>query len=106
MFSQARKYILYTHKPELTTGEKGPIQHIGCWGQWLEESRSTAISVVEGVSGVHAHITFGTEEGAWTAITATDNSGIARTLLAHVGFHIFSCNCSVNQLWSCCPPAF
>jgi hypothetical protein len=59
MFSQARKYILYTHKPELTTGEKGPIQHISCWGQWLEESQSTDIPVVEGVSGVHADITFG-----------------------------------------------
>ena len=52
--SPARKYSLYTCKPELTTGAKGLIQYKCCLGQWLEESCSTGISVAEGVSGLQS----------------------------------------------------
>ncbi len=45
--------------------------------QWLVESRSHGISVMENMSGVHADITFSTEEGPWSTVTTPYNSWIA-----------------------------
>ena len=48
MFSQARKYILYTHKPELTTGEKGPIQLIRCrFKPWVQFSENIVFLMLQ-----------------------------------------------------------
>lgn len=98
------RYMLYTHKPELTTMGKSLIHNESCWRQWLEESSSHGISVVEDMSGVHADVTFSTEEGVWSTVTTPDSSWIALTLLADVCCHIFLCRSRVHQTGSLCPP--
>ncbi len=88
--------MLNTHKPELTTMGKSLIYNKSCWRQWLVESRSHGISVMENMSGVHADITFSTEEGPWSTVTTPYNSWIAPTLLADACCHIFLCRSGVH----------
>lgn len=76
------RYVLYTHKPELTTMGKSLIHNESCWKQWLEESSNHGISVVEDISGVHAD---STKEVAWSTVTTPDSSWTApsRCVLPH-----------------------
>ncbi len=55
------------------------------------------ISVMENMSGVHADITFSTEEGAWWTVTTPDSSWITPTLLTDVCCHVFLCRSGVHQ---------
>ena len=54
-------FVLKIHCTELTTLAKVHILYSSCWGQWLEKSQSTGISVVKGVSGVHDDVALRTE---------------------------------------------
>lgn len=83
---------------------KSLIYNKSRWRQWLVESSRHGISVMENMSGVHADITFSTEEGAWSTVTTPDSSWIAPTLLADACCHIFLCRSSVHQPGSLCPP--
>lgn len=81
----------------MTNQNLGHYPQQSCWVQWLEASCNTDVSVVEAMSGVHAKITFSTEEGAWSAVKKTDNSWIAPKLLAGVGYQISFCQRGVNR---------
>jgi len=100
----SENYTNVEHKPELTTMGKSHIHHVSCWRQWLEESSSHGISVVKNMSGVHADVTFSTEEGTWSTVTTPDSRWITPTLLADVCCHMFPFRSRVYQAGSLCPP--
>ena len=99
------EYMLYTHKPQLTRMGESLIHNDSCRRQWLKESCRHRVSVVEDLSSVHGDVTFSTEVGVRTTVTATDSSWIAPTLLADECGHIFLWNNCVYKMGSLCPPA-
>jgi len=69
-------YVVHTQTRTYRNGkEPYPPLHESCRRQWLEESSSHGISVVD------ADVTFSTEEGTWSTVTS-DSSWISHTLLA------------------------
>lgn len=85
---------------QLTTLGKSPLHDTGCWRQWLKESSYCCIPVVEHVFSVYTDITISTEEWLWPAVTTTDSSWTAATLLADLSCRILLCHHGIHQTGS------
>ena len=81
-----------------------PLHDTGWWRQWLKESSYCCIPVAEHVVSVYTDITISTEEWLWSAVTTTDSSWTAATLLADLSCRILLRHRGIHQTGSLCLP--